>query len=118
MHSLNDASPQNIFGFAGDEFTFNKRNKIIKMTANIARNVVDIFNRFHCPTTHLISLPFSNKTQFSLMQHRSPTTLRRFSDSWILKCQHFDNSERHKNENFQNIIKVNELMSLDGESLI
>lgn len=47
MHSLNEASPQKIFGFAGDEFTFNNRNKIIKMIAKIARNVVDIFNHFH-----------------------------------------------------------------------
>lgn len=52
------------------------------------------------------------------MQHRSSTTLRRFSDSLILKCQHFDNFERPKNEIVQNIIEVNALVSLDGESLI
>lgn len=49
MHSLNVASPQKILGFDGDEFTFSNLNKMMKIIAKTARNVVDIFNRFSVP---------------------------------------------------------------------
>lgn len=53
---MNEASLQNIFGFDGDELTFNSRKRMMKMIAKIARNVVDIFK---IPVHDTITLNFT-----------------------------------------------------------
>lgn len=42
IRSLNEASPQNSLGFDGEEWTLRSLNRIMKIIANTARNVVDI----------------------------------------------------------------------------
>lgn len=51
---------QNNFGLDGDEFTFNNLNRMMKITAKIAKNVVDILIVF--------SLPYKT-LNFTTVQH-------------------------------------------------
>lgn len=44
MHSRNVLSLQKSFGRVGDELTLSSRNRMMKIMAKIARNVVDIFS--------------------------------------------------------------------------
>lgn len=78
MRSLNDWSPQNNFGFEGEECTLRSRNRMMKIIAKIARNVVDIvdliFSFVGGHNTKPISLPFSTRTLFSLMHRRLAST--------------------------------------------
>lgn len=59
-------------GLDGDEFTLSNRNKMMKIIAKTAKNVVDIVTlAFHFSTFQTISLPFSTRTQFSLHNYCS-----------------------------------------------
>lgn len=78
MHSLKVASQQKIFGFEGDEFTFNNLNRMIKITAKTARKVVDILRLFAVPLSRQFfafnTLPLSSRSKVLLSSASSAAT--------------------------------------------